>query len=234
MADNVLFLGWNRAVVGSQRFDFWHCTGGASQRQEADPEPPQLGSVLARRVLRTRWVAPGDRTLVEDTRELTVWRPAAAELVLDLLVTLQATTAPVRLEADPHHSGVHVRLDSAIEHSPARYLHAGPAAALGDDAWRGGTAVMATCTLQGEPVAVALLTDPADPAPRLWSARPYGRFGVTWATTLTPGAPERHRFRLLLARGPAVTARDQAWLEQQVRAFGTPVHTSLRADPSAR
>jgi len=200
-----LFVAFNRVTANGKTWDFWHCGKGESQRHLAFVEPRTLG--LAGddwRASRIAWLA-GDGTVVaEELRALRVSDGGSETTVIDLVSELRAVAGPLRLAADPQHSGCQFRALQAFapEGAPkVRYLLGPGSKAEGDDVYSGCDWVAAILPMPSGPVTVLHIDAATNPRPNRYSARPYGRFGSTFTAELQPDRPLRLSYRLVVALG---------------------------------
>ncbi|MCU0866803.1 MAG: PmoA family protein [Planctomycetes bacterium] len=168
-----LFVGWNQVQVGGERFDFWHCKNGETQR---------LQKLLT----------------AEEHR-----RGGAGEHWLELVVELRAGAAAVLLDGDPQHAGCQFRAlqQFADRADPAiRYLRPSTAAGGKEDVWTGCGWIAAVLPFEDQPVTVLRCEHAGNP-PATWSTRPYGRFGAMCKATIAPHQALTLRYSYVVALG---------------------------------
>jgi hypothetical protein len=192
-----LFLGWNNVRTGNERFDFWHCRNGESERlvaltndggwQDATIEwRTGRGDVLLREHRRLAASAAGPNlVLLDETSQLTACRS-------------------LRLDGDPQHAGCQFRaLQRFAEPGapPVRYLRPASAKGGADDIWTGCSWIAAVLPFADRPVTIVRIEAPTNPAATRWSTRSYGRFGAMCTADLVADAVLQLGYRWAIAVG---------------------------------
>jgi hypothetical protein len=207
-----IFIGWDELTVDGSSYDFWHLDGGERMVHRsfdgitAFPDTGRLASVNA-------WIAPGDETVLEETREMTFRAPPTEDgiVVVDVASTLEPTGSEVQLLGDPEHAGIQYRPHNDVAaNETARYVF--PAGTV-DDPTPGADQVHAagnlswvgqSHTIRGETFFVQHMNHPDNPEDTIYSAyRPYGRFGAFFEATIPGDGSLTVRYRFLVRRGEA-------------------------------
>jgi hypothetical protein len=199
-----LFFGFNRVQVGGQRFDFWHCGAGESQRTRGAVAASELGLEGDWQVLAIDWCDREGTPLAVERRALRATAIARGQTAFDVVIELRAGARAVRFDGDPQHSGHQFRGLQAFaepQAPPVRYLRPDGAQQRGDDVWIACDWIAALLPLPAGAVTVLRIEHPENPGPVGWSTRAYGRFGATFAHLLQPGSPLRLRYRYVVALG---------------------------------
>jgi hypothetical protein len=229
-----LFFGFHRVQCGAERFDFWHCDRGESQRHVAFADAAALGLGGAGwQVARIDWCAADGAPVIHETRAVRAAALAAHTTSLTVVSELRAAGARVRIGGDPQHSGHQFRAlqqFAAPGAEPVRYLRPGGARAAADDVWTDCDWIAAVLPLPDGAVTVLRVEGRDNPRPARWSTRPYGRFGATFAYALEPGVPLRLCWTYVVMLGEA----DAAWCAATASRARAGSSTSLAADFSRR
>jgi hypothetical protein len=217
-----IFIGWNRTTLadGKTRYDFWHMPNVCQriERFTAQEASPAFGRMVAL----IRWEDPKEKPVILEEREIKVWRPTEAGLLMDFVSTLRSQQGEVVLDGDPEHAGCQFRAHSDLgqlykkmkppeiqaQGKDTRYLcPAGmdPRKTL-DMPWAAVSFVLGEARFH-----VAFLNHPDNPKGTRFSAyRDYARFGAFAKATLKPDQPLVFRYRLLVREGEKALAADEA------------------------
>jgi hypothetical protein len=193
----------------TQYGDFWHCRQDESQRHDRyNVDREFTGPVAARDSSVTNWIAKDGKTIARDTREVTAWRTAPDEVLLDFDVTLESLAGDLELGPDPHHGGFHFRASQEVAGSETKrdqgkctFVRPASAKLVRDDTWSDTPWAAMLFPIQGNPYAVMLMDHPDNPRPTTYSTRGYGRFGAFFKATLPEGKPMHLRYRILVLDG---------------------------------
>jgi hypothetical protein len=204
-----LFVGWNQVQVGGERFDFWHCKNGETQRLQKllTAEEHRRGEDW--QVAAIDWRTGTGTTVLREERALRVQPLGAGEHWLEVVIELRAGAGEVQLDGDPQHSGCQFRAlqQFADRAEPAiRYLRPSTAAGGKDDVWTACAWIAAVLPFEDQPVTVLRCEHAGNP-PATWSTRPYGRFGAMCKATIAPHQALTLRYSYVVALGE----RDAAW-----------------------
>ena len=162
--------------------DFWHCPDVSQQHQKYLAEREVTGAVLARSAAVTGWIDKDLKDVVNDTREISAYRPQDGEVILDFDITVWSLAGEIELKGDLQHAGFHFR--SAQEVSPqkglsggsATYLRPANAKSKGSDVWENCPWVAMHFSIKGNPYWVLHMDSPSNPRNTVYSTRDYGRF----------------------------------------------------------
>lgn len=214
-----LFAGWNQVRRGSERFDFWHCNRGESQRVRTLTQTLVAGH--PRQTTTIDWCAANGDVVVHEQRTVELHEGADGTCTLQVELQLRAADGEVQLGGDPQHAGCQFRAVQAFADEGApkvRYLRPTGARGSADDVWTDCPWIAAVLPFpDGAPVTV-LRIEAGDNPPAVWSTRPYGRFGAMWSTTLRAEAPTTLRCAWVIASGD----HDAAWCAAKAAASAPP------------
>ncbi|MEX1229663.1 MAG: DUF6807 family protein [Planctomycetaceae bacterium] len=209
-----LYIGWNKTETDGKSYDFWHCTHGAHLRHEKIVEQAadeNHGSMTTE----IHWNDADGNAIIIEERKVTITPRTINDSPawqVDWQTTLHGQKPEIKLHGDRQHAGFQYRAaQSVAESNGTRYVRpAGfpeqPEAYEVDDSGDpprhinlGWTAM--TSEIDGKRYTVEYFEDPTSPKPRLFSERPYGRFGAYFATTLKQDEPLKMHYRLIVTTG---------------------------------
>lgn len=205
-----LFIGWNRLTVDGVEGDWWHMKGVSQQLRGFVSNV--AGPVRARSVMAIDWVDGADRTVIAETRAITVYRqPEPGLLLIDFHTRLKAAAGEVYLNGDPEHAGFQFRAHNDVAEGDAtvkavyRFDRDGVDPKKDFDLpWAG-----MNIGLYGKRYAVQYMSHPDNPTPTVYSAyRDYGRFGSYFKKTIPAGETLELRYRVYVSTG-AMPDRDE-------------------------
>jgi hypothetical protein len=206
-----IFFGYNRISHGpdkKQSSDCWHCKSPARQEHREVLWQKAVDVAGVQRVA-IDWIGSDGMKLLGETRELDIV-PVSGGTVIDFASRLVAD-APVRLDGDPQHSGVHFRAANEVHESTkgqTYYLRPGVKAKPGDyrnwpadktyvnAAWHAASFVVG-----GQRYTVLRANRPANPGEARMSERDYGRFGSYFEYDLTADKPLEVGYRFWVQPG---------------------------------
>lgn len=212
-----IYIGWNKTHVGDKTFDFWHCNKGEHLRLVGEPKLAVDGNE-ATCTLTIHWNDSEGKPVIIEQRTLVVTEPRENTRQIDVTSKLESQRGLIKLEGDRQHAGLQFRAPQSIAESKgARYIRpAGfpeqPEAFEVDDKeplrhinlhW-----LEMTYKVGNESYNVEYLEAPGQPAPSLFSERPYGRFGAFFKATVDTGKPLTVRYRFLISRGQTPTREE--------------------------
>ncbi|MDA1212142.1 MAG: PmoA family protein [Planctomycetota bacterium] len=209
-----LYIGWNKTETDGKSYDFWHCANGAHLRHEKIIEQEgneNHGSMTTE----IHWNdADGNAVIIEE-RKVTITPhtiDGAPAWQVDWQTTLHGQKPEIKLHGDRQHAGFQYRAaQSVADSNGARYIRPEgfpeqPEAFEVDDSGDpprhinlGWTAM--TSEIEGKRYTVEYFEDPTSPKPRLFSERPYGRFGAYFPTMLMQDEPLTLHYRLIVTTG---------------------------------
>jgi hypothetical protein len=206
-----IFFGYNRISHGEDKgrqSDCWHCSGQARQ-EHRETLVESAGPVAGVQRVRIDWIGSDGKPILEETRELAMV-PVAGGTVIDFASKLEAR-APVRLDGDPQHAGVHFRASNEVHEATkgqTYYLRPDGQAAPGeyrnwpqDKTYVNAAWHAASFVVGGQRYTVVRANRPANPGESRMSERDYARFGSSFAHDLEPGTPLEVGYRFWVQPG---------------------------------
>lgn len=206
-----IFFGYNRIAHGAgkgTKSDCWHCSGAARQ-EHREVVRQSAGPVAGIQRVAIDWIGSDGKQLLGETRELDVV-PVAGGTVIDFASRL-AAAAPVSLDGDPQHAGVHFRASNEVHEATKRetyYLRPDGKGGPGDYRnWPQDKAYVdapwhaASFVVGGQRYTVVRANRPANPGEARMSERDYARFGSYFAHELEPGKPLEVGYRFWVQPG---------------------------------
>ena len=206
-----IFFGYSRISHGNDKktvSDCWHCKKPARQEHRQVLEEV-AGPVEGVQRVTIDWMGSDDSRVLGETRELEIV-PAPGGTVIDFASRLVAD-APVRLDGDPQHSGVHFRASNEVHDSTKNqtyYLRPGVKAEPGefrnwpdDKTYVNAPWHAVSFVLGGQRYTVLRVNRPANPGEARMSERDYGRFGSYFEYELSPDRPLQVGYRFWVQPG---------------------------------
>lgn len=206
-----MFFGYNRISHGDAKrtlSDTWHCKDAARQEHRLMLEEV-AGPVEGVQRVTIDWIGSDESKILDEVRELAVV-PVAGGTVIDFSSRLTAE-APVRLDGDPQHAGVHFRASNEVHESTkdqTYYLRPGVKAEPGQCRnWPDDTTYVnapwhaASFVVGGQRYTVLRVNRPDNPGEARMSERDYGRFGSYFEYELDPGRPLQVGYRFWVQPG---------------------------------
>jgi hypothetical protein len=234
-----IFFGYNRIAHGADKgvkSDCWHCPAGARQ-EHREVVRESAGPVAGVQRVSIDWIGSDGQPILAETRELDVV-PVAGGTVIDFASRLVAD-APVSLDGDPQHAGVHFRASNEVHEATkgeTYYLRPDGAGTPGDyrnwpqdktyiDApWHAASFVVG-----GQRYTVLRADRPANPGEARMSERDYARFGSYFAHELEPGRPLDVGYRFWVQPGELAVAE----AARIAADYATPARVTVRpAEPA--
>jgi len=206
-----IFFGYNRISHGAEQkttSDCWHCKAPARQEHRSVLRQG-TGGVEAWQRVAIDWIGGDGNRILSETRELVV-APIPLGMLIDFASRLESD-APVKLDGDPQHSGVHFRASNEVHESTkgrTYYLRPGVKAKPGeyrnwpadkryvDAPWHGVCFVVA-----GRPCTVLRLNRIENPGEARMSERDYARFGSYFEASTAAGQPLEVGYRWIVHPG---------------------------------
>jgi hypothetical protein len=173
-----IFIGWNRLTFENKEYDFWHMKGVVQKHEKFLEEI--AGPIMARSKSLIHWNYKENTPLIEEEREITIYRqPEPSVLLLDFSTRLTAVRSDVFLNGDPEHGGFQFRPHNDLAEGPpevkATYLFDEDGIDPKKDQdlpWAAETFL-----LREKRYAVQHMNHPENPRDTVYSAyRDYGRF----------------------------------------------------------
>ncbi|MFM7136142.1 MAG: DUF6807 family protein [Planctomycetota bacterium] len=206
-----IFFGYNRIAHGAglaTMSDCWHCSG-KSRQEHRETLVESAGAVAGIQRVTIDWIGSGGEAVLGETRELDVV-PVAGGTVIDFASRLEAE-APVRLDGDPQHAGVHFRASNEVyESTKSQTYYLRPDGKAAPGAYRNWpqdkTSVnvpwhAASFVVGGQRYTALRANRPANPGEARMSERDYARFGSYFAHDLEPGKPLEVGYRFWIQPG---------------------------------
>ena len=208
-----IFIGWNKIKHNGKTHDIWHMKGTEQKHVSfTKQETNEKGTTVASRI---DWIGTEGKTVLEETRTVTVYDDAGgAYALIDFVSELKAANGEVELGGDPEHAGVHFRPSQRVaENKSAKYVFPiddAKAKQYTDMPW-----AAETFELDGQKWTVQEMSHPENPDKNArWSAyRDYGRFGEFPSFKLADGetATLRYRFRITRGEAPETKTLNEAY-----------------------
>lgn len=198
-----LFVGWNKAVVGDQTYDFWHLPRPQVSQRHAGFIDQMAGPVFAHETSKINWCDAEGKPVIEEERTLTVFRQEPPAILLEWSTTLRSLAGEISLNGDLHHAGFQYRAADEVagRESETHYLHP-PDGVDRPNAPEIPWSAM-SYALGDSRFTVAHMNHPDNPRPTDYSdeERKYGRFGAFLTHQLKPDQPLELRYRLYIVEG---------------------------------
>lgn len=208
-----IFFGAMRLRHGQETFDFWGMGKNVQLHQKFLRQ--EVGDDGAAQIAQQiDWVTADGRTLVEETRETTVYPADDVWLLADFRVMVRAAGGEVTLGGDPEHGGFQYRPSNVVaDEKSAQYIF--HADAIDPRRDRDMPWVALVYPLAGRTWTVQMMNHRENPEGTIWSAyRDYGRFGCYVPDVrLGPGDAWTARYRLRITQGapPSREALSEAY-----------------------
>jgi hypothetical protein len=209
--------------------DFWGALkpGPKSGRVVVDKITQAKGGKSGTVAFEGRWVEPGGKTLLKETRTMT-FSADGDNRIIDIDLTLKAEDQPVKF-GDTKEGTFAIRInDSMTEKAKGGILTNSTGAQGMKNVWgKQSTWVDYSGKVEGEALGIAILDHPGNPKhPAYWHARDYGLFAANifgehdyyadkqrdGSVTVQPGKSIRFRYRVVIHPGDAESAHiAQMW-----------------------
>lgn len=206
-----IFFGYSRISHGADKrtmSDCWHCKKPARQEHRQVLEQVS-GPVEGVQRVTIDWMGSDDSRVLGETRELAIV-PVPAGTIIEFASRLVAD-APVRLDGDPQHSGVHFRASNEVHDSTKNqtyYLRPGVKAEPGkfrnwpeDKTYVNAPWHAVSFVVGGRRSTVLRVNRPDNPGEARMSERDYGRFGSYFEYELAPDRPLQVGYRFWVQPG---------------------------------
>jgi hypothetical protein len=236
-----IFFGYNRISHGEGKgrmSDCWHCSGKARQ-EHRETLVEAAGAVAGVQRVAIDWIGSEGRSVLDETRELDVV-PVAGGTVIDFASRLEAR-APVSLDGDPQHAGVHFRASNEVHEAAKRqtyYIRPDGKAAPGvfrnwpqDETYVNAPWHAASFVVGRQRYTALRVNRPANPGEARMSERDYARFGSYFAHDLQPGEPLEVGYRFWIQPGE-MTVEEAARIAAD---YARPARVTVRrAEPAVK
>lgn len=211
-----LYFGFNRVSYGddfAKKCDVWHCSGKAFQQQEKFLGQEE-GFVVGRHKLQIGWHGAEGEKFAEETREVSVYNAGIGHFI-DFVSQVKTVAGPIKLDGDPQHAGFHFRAHNDVNDKTAKqtyYLRPSGKGEPGETKnWSGGGKADPTTVNEPWKVCSFMLDDkrysvlridhPENSGEDRSSERDYGRFGGYFEYEITPDAPLKVKYRVIVKDG---------------------------------
>jgi hypothetical protein len=236
-----IFFGYNRIAHGADKAttsDCWLCSGQARQ-EHRETLVESAGPVAGVQRITIDWIGCAGEAVLAETRELAVV-PVAGGTVIDFASRLEAP-APVSLDGDPQHAGVHFRASNEVHEatrSQTYYLRPEGKAKPGeyrnwpqDKTYVNAPWHAASFVVGGQRYTALRVNRPQNPGEARMSERDYARFGSYFAHDLEPGEPLEVGYRFWIQ--PGELSVDEA--ARIAADYARRIHVTVRrAEPAAK
>jgi hypothetical protein len=206
-----IFFGYNRIFHGPGKktaSDCWHCKG--QERQECREVLEQTaGAVAALQRLAIEWIGSDGEPVLEEVREIEAL-PVRDGTVIEFASRL-TSAAPLLLDGDPQHSGVHFRATNEVAETtkgetyyirpdgkaePGQFRNWPQDASYVNAPWHAASFIVG-----GQRYTVLRVNRPANPGEARMSERDYARFGSYFEHELLPDRPLQLGYRFWVQPG---------------------------------
>ena len=211
-----IYYGFNRITYDGKEADTWHCGGGESQRQSADPINI-AGNVFGRDLNAISWHGRDGEPFAAETRQLTAFKIGSNTLI-EFESLLQATGPKIKLDGDPQHAGVQFRASQRVaDETKMKTIYVRPDGVGRLGGFRNWSnkpnenesnkkhvnlPFNAMCFYIGQKrYTCCYVDDPKNPKPARFSERDYGRFGSYFTHELTKDKPLYVNYRFWVQEG---------------------------------
>lgn len=211
-----LFIGWRETTVGDKKFDTWHMTDCYQQHAKTI----DLGDNVQR--LYIEWRGNDGTPILNESRTIVAQSGTDGSRVFDFSSVLNAIDADVTLRGDSHHAGMQVRLSNEVAENPDASVYVLPEGAkrLENDEVSGATWVVCAASVGGKKYWVMHMAHPQNPGGvKLYSIRPYARFGAFSELDVTKGNPVTLSYRIVVSEHE-ITAANAALYTEYARSGG--------------
>ena len=217
-----IFYGYNELRLNDEVFDFWHAVNG--ERQEHRNFVKEMnGPVFGGHVLLIQWLDHNDRLILEEERDVRVYRHDENSFIIDLDISTFAIAGLLRLDGDLHHAGVQFRAaqyvaDNADETyfiRPESVAHVPADVELEEEDRINLPWNAMNFNVEGSNYTVVYMSNPGNPGRSEMSERKYGRFGEFFPHQQSEGAPLEigYRFWVVTGEAPTVDEIESMYLE---------------------
>lgn len=210
-----IFFGYNQVEVGGKVLDIWHAREG--ERSEHDEIVEEFtGPVIGGHIVKINWKDFNDDTMLEEMRDIRVFKNADDNFFIDFHSTLNTVAGPAKLGGDLQHAGVQFRASQYVaEHAdethyirPPDWNHISSDIELGEEERIGLPWNAMQFNVRGNLYTVAYMSHPENPGGAEMSERRYGRFGEFFPYELTEDTPLDVRYRFWIVAGESPTVNE--------------------------
>lgn len=218
-----LFIGWRVTTVDDKKFDTWHMTdcyqqyaGPMTLRSEGDAKVHGMG-------IRVEWRGNDGTKIFDEERTIFASSGGEGMRVFDFTSVLTAPETDVTLRGDSHHAGMQVRLSNEVHDRQKETVYLLPESAKRIDNDEVENAWWAVCnaTIGGKQYSVMHMTPPSNPTGiKLYSIRPYARFGAFFEPDVKKGEPLTLTYRIVVSEKPIDAAKAKDLYKEYVSSTG--------------
>lgn len=210
-----IFFGYNQIEVDGKVLDIWHAMEGErSEHEEIVKE--FTGPVMGGHIVKINWKDFDGDTMLEELRDIRVFRNADDSFFIDFHSTLNAVAGPAKLGGDLQHAGVQFRASQYVaEHAdethyirPHDWGHISSDVELGEEERIDLPWNAMQFNIDGNPYTVAYMSHPENPGRAEMSERRYGRFGEFFPYELSENTPLDVRYRFWIVAGESPTGNE--------------------------
>ncbi len=210
-----LFIGWRETTVGDKKYDTWHMTDCYQQYVETVKDPNRVDSPMnAAQLLAIEWRdSETDKPFIRETRLIEVSKGPEGKHIVDMVSVLTAVDKDVTLRGDSHHAGMQIRLADEVsdKEKETEYLLPEGAKRIENDEVSGAAWAVCHVTIGGKPYWVMHMTPPpseegdsrfSSKEVKLYSIRPYARFGAFFEPDIRGGHTQSFMTRVVVSEKP--------------------------------
>lgn len=186
------------------------------------------GPVMGGHVLEISWKDHDGKTLIQEIREIRVFKQPRGETLIDFSSQLRPTSGPVKLSGNAHHGGVQYRAAQYVADNPesTRFIRPEQWSHLPADAENRGEENLHILPwdamhhhIGDRMYTTSFLTHPDNPGKGEMGERKYGRFGYYFPHDLTEDNPLNVNYRFWITAGEAPERED---IDKRYRVFASP------------
>lgn len=208
-----LFIGWKTTRLKDDTVDTWHMRTGRKKdgrdvfvhQQLAEWTALEGTADRASQTARILWAAEDMDPFIEEERTITTYPGQKGMRIIDFTSELKTLAGPIKLQGDPHHAGMQIRMSNEVvdNEKDTVYILPDGATRIENDNVKGAWWACGNMVIGGKQYSVMHLTPPdLVTGQPIYSARPYGRFGAFFEPDLTPEAPLAVKFRIIVSESP--------------------------------
>lgn len=212
-----IFYGYSRVEIYDDVYDMWHANSG-ERTEHIDFISEFSGPVFGGHIAEIHWKDPNDRIILEEERDIRVFREQDGSVIIDFHTNMYAIAGPVNLDGDLQHAGMQFRAAQYVADNPgssrfirpASFSHVPGNIELGEEDRVGLPWNALNFTMDGTEYTVVYMVNPENPGRSVaeMSERLYGRFGEFFPHYFSEGAPFVLRYRLWVVEGDAPSVEE--------------------------
>jgi hypothetical protein len=201
-----MFIGWRETHVGGKKFDTWHMT---DCYQQFNGQTSTQGNT---QTLGVEWRGNDGTKIFDEQRIIAASEGPGGIRIFDFTSVLTPFD-DIKLRGDSHHAGMQIRLSQELSDHPeqASYVLPEGSKKLENDEVSGAWWAACNAKIGGKDYGVMHMTPPDNPTGiKLYSIRPYARFGAFFEPDLKKGQPMTLTFRIVVSEKPIDAAQAKA------------------------